>query len=98
VVGPDLGADAGQWELAGDVPVGHRLVRHVVVAQLGVLHAFGQFGGVLLLDQVQVVDPGPRRLRWCRVVRAGFGVDVPADDVRHRLAHRAAVASAPGCG
>ena len=43
-------AGAGQWELASDVPVGHGLVGHLVVAELGVLHPVGQFGSVVLLN------------------------------------------------
>lgn len=74
-----------------DVPIGDGLVGHLVVSELGVLHAFGQLAGVLRLDQVQVVDPSRRRLERCRVVGSGFGVHVPADDVRNRVAHAAAV-------
>jgi hypothetical protein len=55
------------------------------------LDAVGEFGGVLGLDQVQVVDPGPDRLGGCGVVGSGLGVDVASDDVRDRVAHGAAV-------
>ncbi len=57
--------------------------------QVGVLDSVGQFGGVLGLDQVQVLDPGPRRGWRCRFVGTGLGAHVPADDVRDRVSRGA---------
>ena len=51
----------------------------------------GELGGVLGFDEVQVVDPGRLAAGGVVVVRAGFGVHVPADPVRDRLTHGPAV-------